>query len=219
MTTATARTAPRPTPRLKRIATAAAVVLVVLAMVLSTKFVPRGSALDQTTKAFSASAFGKAQFPKVQGFVNSKAVDAATLAAAIQADPAAAGKKYGVPAEGGVGVIIPVSFTATVGEVANTGYTPVTVQGLTGPGVAVQFGPPINGTDLRDSTGKYRLGSFENQIQYQDAASALNNELKKVLAKAGAPNLGGKTVQIEGVFNLVNPAQWNVTPATLKVQG
>lgn len=219
MTTTTARTAPRLTPQLKRIITVVVIVLVVLAMVLSTKFVPKGSALDQTAKAFSASAFGKAEFPKVQKFISSKAVDAATLAAAIQADPTAAGKKYGVAAEGGVGVVIPVTFTATVGQVAASGYTPVTVQGLSGPSVAVQFGPAINGTDLRDSTGKYRLGSFENQIQYQDAASALNDRLKTVLTKAGAPNLGGKTVQLDGVFTLVNPAQWNVTPATLTVQG
>jgi predicted lipoprotein len=85
--------------------------------------------------------------------------------------------------------------------------------------VHVQLGPAINGTDLRDVSGKITLGQFENQIQYQDAATALNNRLKAVLAKAGAPNLTGKSITVNGVFQLINPKNWQVTPATLSVTG
>jgi ABC-type branched-subunit amino acid transport system ATPase component len=58
----------------------------------------------------------------------------------------------------------------------------------------VQTGPAINGTDLRDATGTIEFGQFTNQIEYQDAGSAINNEMKKaVLAGLDPSALTGKT--------------------------
>ena len=78
--------------------------------------------------------------------------------------------------------------------------------------------PAITGTDLRDASGRIPLGQFENQIQFQDAGTAINNELKIVLKKAGAPNLTGKTIVITGAFQLINPKLWNITPASIEVK-
>jgi predicted lipoprotein len=206
--------------RVRAVAPFVLVAALLVAMVLGTRFVPAGSALDRQASGFSAAAFGRKQFPVVRDFAASRAVDAVELAAALRADPAAAAAKYGVATEGGVGSEIPVRFTGVVGAVPASGFTPITVPGLpAGTTVSVQLGPAIVGTDLRDATGKVRLGDFENQIQYQDAAGAINDEAKKVLTAAGAPAIGGRTVQVIGVFDLVNPATWNVTATALTVQG
>jgi predicted lipoprotein len=83
----------------------------------------------------------------------------------------------------------------------------------------VQTGPAINGTDLRDATGTITFEQFTNQIDYQNAGSALNKEMKaQVLSKIDNGNLTGKTLSVVGVFQLINPNSWLVTPVRLDVQ-
>ena len=72
---------------------------------------------------------------------------------------------------------------------------------------------------MRDAPGDIAFGQFKNQIEYQDAGSALNNEVKKqVLAPVDMATLTGKTVTVVGVFKLINPKSWLVTPVRLEVQ-
>ncbi len=191
--------------------------LVLLAIGADTKFVRIGSADDVKVKVFSKEDFGAAKFPEIQKFIVEHAVDAKTLGAAIAADKAEAGKKYGV--ETGTGAVIPVTLSGVAGEVQSGIYT-LTVEGLPeGTKVRVQTGPAVNGTDLRDATGQIAFGQFTNQIEFQDAGSAINNEMKKqVLTKVDNSALAGKTVKVTGVFKLINPKNWLVTPVMLAVQ-
>ena len=72
----------------------------------------------------------------------------------------------------------------------------------------MQTGPAINGTDLRDATGEIKFGEFKNQIEYQNAGSAINNAMKKqVLAGIDTSALPGKTISVVGAFTLVNPEE------------
>ena len=85
--------------------------------------------------------------------------------------------------------------------------------------VSVQTGPAISGTDLRDATGTISFGQFTNQIEYQNAGSALNKAMKKqVLSKLDAAGLTGKTISVTGVFQLTDPGNWLVTPVRLDVR-
>ncbi len=195
------------------------IVVVLVAMGFGTKVVGSDSALAKGPESFNAQKWGEENFPKVQKAIEKRAVDAATLAQAIAADPAAAGKKYGVT--GGTGPEISVRFTGVAGQKdPATGIYPVTVDGVPSTIlIRVQTGPAINGTDLRDAPGTITFGDFTNQIDYQNAASALNDQLKqKVLAKVDTANLQGKTITVVGAFQLINPNGWLVTPATLSVQ-
>jgi predicted lipoprotein len=205
----------RPGVRLT-IALAAGAILLA-AMALDTKVVKIGSAADVQPGAFSAAEFGKSEFPKVQAAIESRAVTAAVVASAIAKDPAAAGKEYGV--EAGSGPEISVKFTGVAGK-AESGVYVVAVDGVPNTLVIhVQTGPAINGTDLRDATGAIAFGQFVNQIDYQNAGSALNKEMKKqVLSKIDARALGGKTISVVGAFKLINPNNWLVTPVKLDVQ-
>jgi predicted lipoprotein len=142
---------------------------------------------------------------------------AATLAAAIAKDATAAGTKYGVPGE--IGPEFSVKFTG-VAQKAIFGVYTIDVPGVS-PAVTlrVQTGPAINGTDVRDASGSIDFSQFTNQIDYQNAGSALNNEMKQqVLAKVDTANLAGKTVSVVGVFQLVVPNSWLITPVKLEVQ-
>lgn len=191
----------------------AVVALVLVAMALDTKVVPIA---DTLTDVFSPEAYGKKDFPRIQALIEKSAVDARELTAAIAVDKAAAGEKYGKP--GSVGPIFPVKFTGVVGEGAS-GVFKVAVEGMPeGVGIRVQTGPAINGTEVRDATGTVGFGQFTNQIEYQDAGAALNNEVKsQVIGDLDRDKLPGKTIEVVGAFQLINPANWMVTPVRLKV--
>ena len=186
-------------------------------MAFDTTIVQIGSERDVQVQKFSPDAFGAEQFPLIRQNVETRAVDAVELAKAIAADRKAAAEKYGVATS--VGPVVPVKFTGVFGE-RKANYNVVAIEGLPAElTVRVQTGPALNGTDLRDATGQIEFGQFKNQIEYQDAGSAINNEVKKVvLAGIDPAALTGKTVTVIGVFKLVNPKSWIVTPVRLDVQ-
>jgi predicted lipoprotein len=193
-------------------------IILLAAMFMGTKVVKIGSGADTQTKEFEPAAYGKKQFPKTQAAIEKRAVDAATLAAAIAKDQDAAGKQYGI-AGGGIGPEMSVKFSGVAGK-EDSGIYEVKVPGLPDSLVIrVQTGPAINGTDLRDATGDIDFGQFTNQIDYQNAGYAINTEMKKeVLSKIDTAKLTGKTVDVVGVFQLVNPNGWLVTPVKLDVK-
>jgi len=203
--------------RVKSFVLPAVAVVLLAAMAWDTTVVTMGSEQDARTAGFSPEAFGVAEFPGIRDAVTERAVDAKTLADAIAADKAAAIAQYGTPT--GIGGIFAVSFTGVVGE-GKSGIYPVAVEGMgDAPLIRVQTGPAINGTDLRDVTGTIAFGQFTNQIEYQNAGAALNTEVKaQVLADLDQSTLTGKTVQVVGVFSLVNPKSWLVTPVRFDVQ-
>ena len=194
-----------------------AVLVLCAAMALDTKVVKIGSAEDLQAGVFSATSYGKAQFPKVQSAIESRAVDATVLAAALVKDRAAAEAQYGVPAPAGTEYSI--RFAGKVGK-REFGIYDVAIAGVPETiRISVQTGPAINGTDLRDATGLIKFGDFSNQIDYQNAGSALNNEMKKeVLSKIDVSDLTGKTISVVGAFEFSDPAEWVVTPVKLTVQ-
>lgn len=187
------------------------------AMVIDTKIVKRGSPTATPLGAFSATAYGAAEFPKAQAAIERRAGDAATVASTIAKDPADAARQFGVEARGGPEIA--VKFTG-VAKNEDFGVYDIAVANIPGTLVIrVQTGPAINGTDLRDAAGTISFGQFINQIDYQNAGSALNKEMKKqVLAKIDASKLTGKTISVVGVFQLVDPNLWLVTPVKLDVQ-
>ncbi|GAA1209190.1 DUF2291 family protein [Rhodoglobus aureus] len=194
-----------------------AIVVVLIGMILGTKIVPADDPLAQGTQKFDAASYGGETFPGVQSAIADQATDAETLAAAIAEDPAAAATEYSVQSSGGA--VYSTTFTGIVGE-GKSGIYEVAVDGIAGDLlIRIQTGPAINGTELRDATGEIEFGQFVNQIDYQNAAAALNEELKtQVLANVDTTNLTGATVEITGAFTLINPSSWLVTPVEMTIQ-
>lgn len=214
---ATVASRPSAPSKLKgRLVIGAVVVVVLAAMAWDTKVVEIGSeaALEG---GFSADTYGAQHFPDIQASVEQRAVDAGELAPAVLEDSTAAGQQYGVG--GGFGPVVPVTFTGQFGE-ARSGIYTVTADGVPSEiTLRVQTGPAINGTDLRDATGEISFGEFTNQIEYQNAGASINDAMKQaVLADIDTASLSGKSVTVTGVFKLINPKNWLVTPVSMEVQ-
>lgn len=189
---------------------------VVAAMAIDTKVVKIGSGQDAQEQGFSASTYGEKTFPGIKSYVESHAVEAVELANALKANQQEAVKKY---ATGTTLPVLPVRFSGTVGE-GKSGIFALHVEGLPeGMKARLQTGPVLTGTELRDVTGKIQFGDFTNQIEYQNAGSAINQALKaSLLDKLDRTALSGKLVEGVGVFRLLTPNNWLVTPVSLEVK-
>ncbi|MCA1287166.1 DUF2291 family protein [Salipiger bermudensis] len=188
---------------------------VVAAMALDTTVVTIGSDEDTRVAGFSPDAYGAEQFPRIREDITTRAVDAATLAAALAEDKAAAAAQYGT---GGAMPVLPVRLSGTVGE-GKGGIYDVAVEGVENVRIRVQTGPAINGTDLRDAPGDIAFGEFKNQIEYQDAGAGINRAMKaEVLEGLDTSDLTGKQMTVTGAFKLINPKMWLITPVEVSVQ-
>lgn len=190
--------------------------VVVIGMVLATKFVSNDDPQLEADLGFNAEFYGEENFPEIQDAVVEQAVEATILATEIEADAESATEEYGVASSGGP--VFSTTFTGVLGE-GKSGIYPVTVEGVSDELlIRVQTGPAINGTSLRDATGEISFGDFTNQIAYQDAGAALNEQLKiDVLSELDVSDLEGETATVTGVFTLINPSAWLVTPVNLEV--
>jgi len=190
---------------------------VVAAIALDTKVVrttATGEAEQQ--QGFVPDSWAAKTFPEVKQSVESRAVAATTLADALLANQQAAAAKYGV---GSPLPVIPVTLQGVV-QPGQMGIFPLQVAGVpSNIKIRLQTGPAISGTDLRDASGRIQFGDFTNQIEYQNAGAALNRAMKNaVLNDLNRDALPGKTVQVTGVFRLLNAGNWLITPVSLEVK-
>ena len=152
--------------------------------------------------------------------IQTKGVDAPELVAAIEKDSKAAAKEHGVVAAEGGSPTFAIKGSGKVTKVdADQPTGPVTVDIGDGKTVQIITGPVILGTALRDISG-ITFGDFTNQIDYQNASTALNNKSKTdVIATIDKSTLAGKTLEFQGAFTLLTPSQIAVVPTDLKVSG
>ncbi len=158
---------------------------------------------------------------KVVPTATDDAVEAATLLPALQADSVAASEQYGKQAGSGApyaflvkgsGTVVAVSKGNEVGsitvEVADVGKTEVNLA----------VGPAFVGTAVRDAVGFIEFGQFTNQIDYADAATALNSKVKAtVVSGLDLTTIKGNQVTFTGAFQLLDPSSVFITPITLQV--
>jgi predicted lipoprotein len=190
------------------------VVVVLAAMGLATEWrsADAPATTSESERTFDAAAYGKETFGKVAPLIEQNAVPLTELVPALKADPDAAGEKYGKRV-GSSPYSFPVSVEGTAAEL-NGSMQSLTVEGLPpGTQVWVQVGPAITGTSLRDATGTIKFGDFLNQVQYSDAGTALNNEVRTTVLKGVTPaNLKGKKISVVGAFTFLTPDVITLTP-------
>ncbi|MEO3858016.1 DUF2291 domain-containing protein [Acrocarpospora sp. B8E8] len=194
----------------------AAIVALLVAMAVSTKYRSVEAAAAAAPKGFDPAAFGAENYDaKVVPAIKSNAVELPALLKAVEEDKEAAGRKYGKRAGTG-----PYNFavkgTGTAGK-PTSGLLPVEVPGLPdGAKVYLQIGPAINGTALRDSVGFITFGQFVNQVDFADAATALNDQMRQKLRNGlDVAALDGKKISFTGAFTLLTPATVTITPVAI----
>jgi predicted lipoprotein len=132
--------------------------------------------------AFDATTYAQSVWPRVLSDAEQQATD---VAASGDGSPRARVVK-------GTGVVTAVDRTSRVGLLR------VQVPGLATP-VAIQVGPVIRGTALRDASTFIQFSDFTNQSDYAAAANALNDyALRTVIAPLAFETLRGRTVGFTG---------------------
>ncbi|MEV6636173.1 DUF2291 domain-containing protein [Actinoplanes sp. NPDC051470] len=180
---------------------------------------------DGTVRAGAAAPFDPRTYvdgiwaSKVLPTVQQNAVDVTTVAAAIEKDPAAAGRQYGKRTGTGSPFAYLVKGTGTVTEVdtdAPTGPLTVEIPGAKPLKISIATGPVVAGTAIRDGVGFIKFGDFTNQIDYQNVANQLNNRVKTdVITKVPVKDLKGKKVTFAGAFSALAPGSILVVPTDL----
>lgn len=171
---------------------------------------------------FDATVFAKTAYDKtVVPYITKNAIDLATLTGKLKSDKSGTEESLGHNSGTGSQYAFAVKTAGVAGAISN-GLMQLTVPGVAdGYQVYVQVGPAVNGSALRDVSGKLGFDKFPNQIAYQNGALALNERAKKtVLSKIDPTSLSGKTVSVTGAFvESVNPGFVALVPIELKAQG
>jgi predicted lipoprotein len=189
---------------------AAAVVLVGILFAIKPPFVVRplpgregvtGVVGSQPTQS-AAAKFVDGIWDKLGPAFDEKAQDIAKILPEIRANPDAAGEKYG-RREATNPYNYLVKGTGKVAEVnteSAAGTAVIEIPGLDEK-AALQIGPVVRGTALRDATGLVSFNQFENQLDYADVSKEMNSRaLKAAFSAAPATSLAGKTVTFYGAF-------------------
>jgi predicted lipoprotein len=139
---------------------------------------------------------------KVLPAIEEKAQDIAKILPEIRADPESAGQKYG-RREATNPYNYMVKGTGQVTEIHNqsqAGTATIEIPGLNEK-VALQIGPVVRGTALRDATGVVSFNQFSNQLDYADVSKEMNlRALKTAFANVPPASLAGKTVTFFGAL-------------------
>ncbi|MET0673904.1 MAG: DUF2291 domain-containing protein [Microbacterium pygmaeum] len=196
-----------------------AVIAILIAAGLTTKFVT----LEDAEAAASGTQFDPAAYAderfdsEIVPQIEDEAVDLATLLTDLESGADEA--DYGHAPGAGSSFSFPVEFTGVAGA-PNGAILPVTVDGVpAGVTVQVQIGPAINGTSLRDVTGTVSFNEFTNQLEFQEVATEFNNRARDgALADVDPSTIAGKTVRVVGAYTRVNPALVSVVPVAFEVQ-
>jgi predicted lipoprotein len=189
-----------------RIVIAAVILLLGILCVFKPPFVVRPLPGHETAGAQpvenKAAIFVDGVWAKLVPLFEDKAQDIAKVLPEIRANPDAAGEKYG-RREATNPYNYMVTGTGKVTEINTTsvaGTATVEIPGLDEK-VALQIGPVVRGTALRDATGLVSFNQFSNQLDYADVSKEMNTRaLKTVFASVPAASLAGKSVTFFGAF-------------------
>jgi predicted lipoprotein len=201
------------------------IVVLIIAMILSTKFLTPEELAAVGPKKFDAKQTASDLWSKAQKEIPNNAQPLGEVVPAMQKDLKAAATKYKAvsPAEGAYD--FPVKFDGTVTD-ASADSLRLSVPGVPKETVVVvPLTTAINGSAVRDATG-FKFGDAPGQTDYQFVA----DELKKLMqeqVKSGVSDpasLKGKKVSGTGVVVVLSPSgappppakPVNVQPVTIK---
>lgn len=135
--------------------------------------------------AFDAATFASSAWPRIVREADGRATDVSEI-----------------PADGTVPAARVVKGSGVVSAVDRQSRAGVMLVRLSGDRqtiVAIQIGPVIRGTALRDASGFIHFSDFTNQSDYAAAANALNDAaLRTVVAPLAVDTLPGRTVVFAG---------------------
>lgn len=185
-----------------RLIGAAIVVVLLVAMVLSTKFLNPTELADALPKKFDPKATGAEVFTRAKAELPVKVKPLGEVIPAIQSDTKAAAQTYGAVSPGEGSYVFPVTTTATVID-ASAASLRLKVDGAGDTPVLVPLTTAINGTTIRDVMG-FKFADAPGQTDFQ----RVGDELKKLMQTeisgeiSDPASLKGKQVTVIGAVGI-----------------
>lgn len=200
-------------------------IALLVAMVMSTKFLTPVELAAVGPKKFNAKETAAELFKKAQNDLPGRAKQLSEVLPAIQSNPKAAAAKFKAVSPADNAYVFPVTTTATVTQ-ASAASLRLKVPGLPAETpILVPLSTAINGSVLRDAMG-FKFADAPGQTEYQ----YVGDELKKLIQaqlKTDVPDpaaLQGKKVTVVGVVNVLDTGSpppkakpINVQPVSVKV--
>lgn len=186
-----------------RLIGAAAVVVVLVAMILSTKFLTPEELAEALPKPFEPAAVAKELYGKAESQVASKASPLGDVITAVQSDPKAAAEKYGAVAPNESTWVYAVRGTGVVTEASDQAIR------LKIPGVPeettviVPLDTAIQGTVVRDGMG-FKFADAPGQTDYQYVGDELKKLMQAAMQEQATGVTKGKQVQVIGMISVQN---------------
>jgi predicted lipoprotein len=201
-----------------------AAALLLLFLIVKPPFVvkplARPGSTSEATQSKGAQFADKVWDSKVLPLIQEKAQDIAMIVQEIRVDPAAAGEKYGRRESTnpysymvkGRGKVLEVHTESQAGTLV------LEVSGLTEK-IALQIGPVVRGTALRDATGAAPFDQFTNQLDYADVAKEMNKRgVKAAFANVDPSSLADKTITFLGAFTFDPRSKGLILVTPVKVE-
>ena len=193
-------------PNRVRLIVAGLVVVLLVAMVLDTKFLTPEELAAAGPVKFDPKATATDLFGRAKAELPGQADELGEVVTALQKDPKAAAEQFQAVSPGTGTYVFAVKLVGTVSESAANGLR-LQVPGVPSETpVQVPLGTAINGTVLRDAMG-FKFADAPGQTDYQ----YVGDELKKLIqaevsgAVADPAALEGRKVDVVGVLNVVSP--------------
>ena len=187
----------------RRIVGVVALVALVVAMVLCTKFLTPAELATIAPKAFDPAATAQDLYTRAQAELPGQAADLGKVVPAIQSDPRAAADTYQAVSPSENAYVFAVKATGTVVEATDASLR-IKVAGVPDQTVVlVPLTTAVNGSVLRDALG-FKFADAPGQTQYQYVA----DELKKLMLAdlqstvSDPKSLQGKQVDVVGVVSV-----------------
>lgn len=197
-----------------RLVGATALVVLVVAMLLNTKFLTPEQVAAIAPKPFDPAQTAAGLWAEAQSEVPGRAAPLAELLPALQTDVKGAAAKYQAGSPNENAYVFPVTTQATVTQVTDTALQ-LQVPGLPPqPPVFVPLGTAVNGTVVRDAMG-FTFAQAPDQARYQYVGDELKKLMLAQLATEQANQLQGKQITVVGVLNVIAPS--NAVPAAKPV--
>jgi len=170
-----------------------------------------------TAGAFDANAYVASIWPQIIETADRSAVDVTTIAQNLPKTGGDSLPTRRAVLVRGSGVVSSVDLSSRVG------LAHLQIDGLVAPGVAIQVGPVLRGTALRDALPFVRFTDFANQFDFAAVATSIHRRvLQDVLGPIDVEELAGRNVSFTGAVVIDNAradSTLAIVPVTLRVDG
>ena len=195
------------------------VVVLLVAMILNTKFLNPDQLAAALPKAFDAKATAEELFTKAQAELPGRAAPLGEVVTGLQKDVKATAEEFKAVSPGENSYVFAVKGTGTVTD-ATANSLRVTVDGVASDTpVLIPLSTAVNGTVLRDALG-FKFADAPGQTDYQ----YVGDELKKLIQSETVAPLGdpaalkGKQLEFVGVIAQQGPSNRIPTAKPINVQ-